>query len=1025
MFRLFLLSLTLFFIVVQPLSAAGWSAKVAPVGGVYGMFNRSPIVRGQEFEPVIVRLSLQANDKQEHTIIADCSASDIFDQPVIGWDKNITINLSKDNKPVSVDMLLTDMGFFRVSVALSEGNERLNIITDVGIIPYAHVGIRKDSFFASNTSGLHTGLNLRLLEAIGMKVQRAHFQPPVSTNDKEWALKPATGQAQPLDFIGLDNAFTEAKEHGVWVLPIVGYALQGSGGVAKTINAEKTGMHGPPRDFDEFVNTWEQIVRHYPEVTTYEFWNEPWIFGWTWCDTPASYRLLQTQWAKMALSVNPKLRIIAGNSSMFTTDHIEQYPISWENLIQGTSHHPYGWGTGQANWRDGDQFRSMDEGMQVTNRMKLPYYYLTEGGTQYTSPPPAELLTAQAQLAVINKQISAIPTEGASVEAASILKELTVKKNELASVLASMKLNIPNGYNNLENAGKIVIYLIRDALLGGFQGNAQWGIGYGPEWTKPNTAYAVLSSFLEDRPIVADIWPHHSLIFGAIFANPSQITPEVKTLPRAGELTSRWSVPIAPEYQNDITKVSVLWGLTGSSATMIDKQATITLNRLPDIRAYDISGREILPKGNNLTVSLNENPVFLTTDKLSVVDFRTRISEANIDIATPVNIYAQSLKLPADKAQTFTIRIENQFNKDITGKLLLKIGGVESGITPFTILSGRLSDIEVNWPGMELSPINQYAVTLIAETECVTADTPGGVPIKKKLPSVTKTQLLQSARFSKRTITVDGLLNDWQGEVPVLLDSRLLVNGFDPTIYLLNPGLEKPTGDTDEKRIMARIYTAYDTNYVYLAAAVQENSLNCTAGIPVEKGRGETKIILPYKNGMPDGLNHIVFAGDVLQFAFGFRDRVPGFGRQMNDPYAWKGMFYDTDDVFVAHISTEGDQLIRQWGEKTARSNAYQTEIVAGYESVPNARIRINRNEEAKLTIYEMAIPRAELKLFNPDNGKCRFGFRLYNNEQLGEGNSLGWSETASVFDYWRNSGSFTPTWTQHLPCQTEFGISN
>lgn len=1023
MFRSLIL-LVVFTFALLPLLAAGWSAKIAPVGGVFGMFNRSLPVRGQEFEPVIVRLSLQSSDGKPHTVRANYSASDIFDQPVPGWGKDITIDFAGDNKPVNVDMLITSMGFFRITAALSEGDESQTIITDVGIIPPAHVGLRKDSFFASNTSGLHTGLNLRLLEAIGMKVQRAHFQPPVATEDKEWAIKPATGKAQPLDFTGLDNAFTEAKEHGVWVLPIVGYALQGSGGTAKTANAEKTGMHGPPRDFDEFVNTWEQILRHYPEVTSYEFWNEPWIFGWTWCDTPARYRELQTMWAKMALKVNPELRIIAGNSSMFTTDHIEQYPGSWKGLLQGTSHHPYGWGTGQANWREGDQFRSMDEGMQVTNRMKLPYYYLTEGGTQYTTPAPAELVDAQAQLTIINKAIAAIPAEDANAEATTMLKELTMKKAQLTAAVSAMKAATPNGFNNLENAGKIVIYQMRQALLGGFQGNAQWGIGYGPEWTKPNTAYAILSSLLEDRPVLADVWPHHSLIFGAICANPSQITPEVKALPRAKELTSRWSVPIAAEYQSDITKVAVLWGMTGYSATELDKQATLSLNRLPDIRAYDISGREILPKGNNITVSLNENPVYLTSDKLSVVDFRTRIADATIEKITPLNLYAQALRLPANQAQTFTVRIENQLNKNITGKLLLKIGEVDSATTPFNISAGVLADIEVPWPGVALSSINQYAITLTAESETAAAADAAGKITSIKLPAVKKTQLLQAARFTKRTITVDGNLNDWQGETPVMLDSRLLANGFDPTIYLLNPGMEKPTGDADEKRIMARIYTGYDDNYVYLAAAVQENSLYCSAGTPVEKGRFETKIVLPYKNGMPDGLNHIVFGGDVLQLAFGFRDRVPGFGRQMDDPYAWKGMFYDTDDVFVAHISSEGDQLIRQWGEKTSRQNAYQTENVPGYGPVKGASIKISRNENAKLTTYEMAIPRAEMKLFNPNDGKCRFSFRLYNNEQLGALNALGWSETASVFDYWRSTGSFTPTWTQVLPCQTEFGIS-
>jgi hypothetical protein len=174
---------------------------------------------------------------------------------------------------------------------------------------------------------------------------------------------------------------------------------------------------------------------------------------------------------------------------------------------------------------------------------------------------------------------------------------------------------------------------------------------------------------------------------------------------------------------------------------------------------------------------------------------------------------------------------------------------------------------------------------------------------------------------------------------------------------------------------------------------------------------------------MPGGLGHVVFSGDALQLAFGFRDRVPGCGRQIVDPYAWKGAFYDTDDCYVAHASTQGDQLIRLWGAATSRRNGYQTEPVPGLEAVPGGRIKIVRDEQSGQTIYELAIPRAELALFDPRAGRLRFGFILYDKLLPGAGNGLNWSDAAGVFDHWRNSGSFPPTWMQRTACQTFFGI--
>ncbi len=172
--------------------------------------------------------------------------------------------------------------------------------------------------------------------------------------------------------------------------------------------------------------------------------------------------------------------------------------------------------------------------------------------------------------------------------------------------------------------------------------------------------------------------------------------------------------------------------------------------------------------------------------------------------------------------------------------------------------------------------------------------------------------------------------------------------------------------------------------------------------------------------GEPSGLEHIRFCGDAFFFAFGFRDRVPGWGRQMDDHWAWKGHFYDTDNHYAVHTSSTGPQLVRQWGADTPRRIAYQTAAVPGVGPVPGAQVRIERDETAELTVYEMSIPRAELKLFNPEAGRLRFGFNLVSNEV---GWPLQWASAAGVFDYWIGSGSFSPSWVSVLPCQTFFGI--
>ena len=60
----------------------------------------------------------------------------------------------------------------------------------------------------------------------------------------------------------------------------------------------------------------------------------------------------------------------------------------------------------------------------------------------------------------------------------------------------------------------------------------------------------------------------------------------------------------------------------------------------------------------------------------------------------------------------------------------------------------------------------------------------------------------------------------------------------------------------------------------------------------------------------------------------------------MDDPWAWKGSFYDTDYSFVAHVSTEGDQLIRIWSPDGSREDSYQTEALPGIEPVPGGNVK-------------------------------------------------------------------------------------
>ena len=456
------------------------------------------------------------------------------------------------------------------------------------------------------------------------------------------------------------------------------------------------------------------------------------------------------------------------------------------------------------------------------------------------------------------------------------------------------------------------------------------------------------------------------------------------------------------------------------------------------------------------------NSVYITTDTLSVIELRDRIAHGVIKNVTPVNMYALSLFDDPTKPQKLSVRVENQLNIPLKGTLHLKVAGASDETSaPFSIEASKLAEVAVPWPtGITPSENNQYAITVSAETTMAGDSATPTLPV-----TVSRQQVASVARFVKKTVAMTGSVDDWKGITPVLLDSSQLTQEVDLSQYVLHPELEKPSTDPNAQKIVARIYTAYDKNNVYVSAAVTEDSFGNKAGDQKVRGRGHPSnpnyksAPVPYLQGTPDGLG-LPTDGDCLQLSFGFRDRVPGYGHPMDDPYAWKGDFFDADYSYMANPSTQGDTLTRVWGPNTQRQDAYQTAEVPGVgiiaqspvyhregeasaatttaagaqsgpkppmpsmkEMLPNAKIKITRYEANKLTLYEMSIPRTELKLFDPEKGRCRFSFLLYPGGRNKFTSGLNWGDFAGVFDYWKDSGSFIPVYMTTTPCETFFGI--
>jgi hypothetical protein len=530
-------------------------------------------------------------------------------------------------------------------------------------------------------------------------------------------------------------------------------------------------------------------------------------------------------------------------------------------------------------------------------------------------------------------------------------------------------------------------------LAGCFQVGVHENGGWGGDYLLGNVAYAAMTRQLEDRPVVADLWPGHPLIWGAVFANPKWITDEVRKLPRAGEIGVRWNVPVPPSRADDPTKVAVVWAQTGPDMDRLDKEGALTIQPAGDLRALDMVGHPIGRKeGDALTVPFTPFPVYLLSDQLSVVEMHTRIAGARIEGLTPVNSYLHALLTPlGDKPATLTARVQNQLNRPL--KATLALAGpdgwkIEPAQRAIELQPAELVACDFRITATSPTARNQYVVTTTIESDA-------GKYERREIVAV--------ACIQAKTIQVDGNVGEWAPGLFAHVDIEQMSNPERHMQWLADPSQPQPRPKGNRAFVGVDMALAYDNRYVYIAAIVHEPGLgNDTAGDP--KSFGEN----PLTNG------------DCFAFVFAFDERAPDGYRQQGDPWYWKGMVRDTDYA-VCHFRQRADQpmlLSLQVPGLTWRTD-FRTERVNTFP-VPRARARFVRDETPRTTTYEIALPRRYLSRFDPAKPYCRFGFVYFNDEKLPP---LEWSRACGVFDYWRGSGSFLPTWEAFLACQTRWGI--
>ena len=104
--------------------AADLEVKLEPVGGIYRMFNRPmSLAKGQQLEPVVLRLSLRNTGQNAFSGAAAFRTEDMFGK-AIDWSPVLTVNVPPDGKWTSFDQTIEQgMVYCSISVDVKGGDQ--------------------------------------------------------------------------------------------------------------------------------------------------------------------------------------------------------------------------------------------------------------------------------------------------------------------------------------------------------------------------------------------------------------------------------------------------------------------------------------------------------------------------------------------------------------------------------------------------------------------------------------------------------------------------------------------------------------------------------------------------------------------------------------------------------------------------------------------------------------------------------------------------------------------------------------
>ncbi|WP_255491149.1 hypothetical protein [Dysgonomonas sp. 520] len=230
----------------------------------------------------------------------------------------------------------------------------------------------------------------------------------------------------------------------------------------------------------------------------------------------------------------------------------------------------------------------------------------------------------------------------------------------------------------------------------------------------------------------------------------------------------------------------------------------------PSFLLYDFYGNIIAPRNNRYEIPLNYQGYFLRTNgkKGSFKQLIATLRKSKVEGYQPVDIVAKDFTKAITDNPEMELDITNILNREVKGSLKVTVGNLQIEAPQNISLKGNeTKTIKVKVVNGEANADNTYPLDVVFDAG--------------KDGKATHWEDMHVNVIAKRTINIDGNLDDWKGAIPQV------VRGSAKASISLTEAAWYPFEKFDSNAEgLAHAYLGYDDQYFYFAAKVADKTPN-------------------------------------------------------------------------------------------------------------------------------------------------------------------------------------------------------